>query len=99
MNSENRGDNDTYEGNSSLPIAAGPVVPPADPAVVATNTPNPDPTSKTNTTAPALDKIVGPAAMSPLFCEQFRETINLTLLGSQASGTGPSSHLKEVKHE
>ncbi|KAL0458201.1 UNVERIFIED_CONTAM: hypothetical protein Slati_0447300 [Sesamum latifolium] len=46
------------------------------------------------TTAPTLDQTVGPAAMSPLFCEQFRETINSTLLGSQASGAGPSSQLE-----
>ncbi|KAL0448594.1 UNVERIFIED_CONTAM: hypothetical protein Slati_1415800 [Sesamum latifolium] len=67
-NFNNGGDNGSYEGNSSLPAAAGPTVPPADIAVVATNTTAPDPTSGTNTPAPAFDQIVGPVTMSPLFC-------------------------------
>ncbi|KAL0451238.1 UNVERIFIED_CONTAM: hypothetical protein Slati_1101900 [Sesamum latifolium] len=86
-NSDNGGDNGSYEGNSSLPAAAGPTVLPADPAAVATNIPT-----------PALDQIDGPAVLNPLFCEQLREfiveTINLILYGSQASGVGPSSQLE-----
>ncbi|KAL0457977.1 UNVERIFIED_CONTAM: hypothetical protein Slati_0424900 [Sesamum latifolium] len=80
-------DNGSYEGNSSLPAAAGPTVPPTDPAAVATNIP-----------APALDQTDGPAVLNPLFCEQLRqfimETINSILRGSQASGAGPSSQLE-----
>ncbi|KAL0307773.1 UNVERIFIED_CONTAM: hypothetical protein Sangu_3012000 [Sesamum angustifolium] len=68
-NSNNGCDNGSYEGNSSLHAIAGPSIPP--PVVVATNNTAPDPTSGTNTLAPALDQIVGPVVMNPLFCELF----------------------------
>ncbi|KAL0448154.1 UNVERIFIED_CONTAM: hypothetical protein Slati_1943300 [Sesamum latifolium] len=48
----NGGDNGSYEGNSFLPVAAGPIVPPIDPAAVATNTP-----------APSLNQTDGPAGL------------------------------------
>ncbi|KAL0411517.1 UNVERIFIED_CONTAM: hypothetical protein Slati_3741400 [Sesamum latifolium] len=87
-NSDKGGDNGTYEENSSFPAAAGLIVPPADLAAVATNTPAPD-----------LDQTDGPAVLNPLFCEQLRqfivETINSILCGSQASGAGPSSQLEK----
>ncbi|KAL0440655.1 UNVERIFIED_CONTAM: hypothetical protein Sradi_0004400 [Sesamum radiatum] len=57
-NLDNGGDNGSYEGKSSLPDAAGPTVPQADPAIVATNTPPPDSASGTNASASALDQIV-----------------------------------------
>ncbi|KAL0405201.1 UNVERIFIED_CONTAM: hypothetical protein Slati_3834000 [Sesamum latifolium] len=87
MNSDNGGDNGSYEGNSFLPVVAGPIVPPAGPAAIATNIP-----------APALNQTDGPAVLNPLFCEQLRqfivETINSILRGSQTSGAGPSSQLE-----
>ncbi|KAL0355450.1 UNVERIFIED_CONTAM: hypothetical protein Sradi_3991900 [Sesamum radiatum] len=43
VNSENGGDNRSYEGNSSLFAVVGPIVPPADPTRGAENAPTPDP--------------------------------------------------------
>ncbi|KAL2232442.1 UNVERIFIED_CONTAM: hypothetical protein Sindi_1424200 [Sesamum indicum] len=88
-----------YEGkNSSLPVVAGPTIPPADPTAVATYILATDPTSRTS--APTLDQIVEPAAMNLLSCEQLHqfimETVNSTLCGSQASGAGPSSQLERA---
>ncbi|KAL0309108.1 UNVERIFIED_CONTAM: hypothetical protein Sradi_5853100 [Sesamum radiatum] len=60
--SNNKGDNGTFEGNSSLLAAVGLTISPVDPAAVATNTPTPNPTLGTNapTPAPTLDSKVGP---------------------------------------
>ncbi|KAL0403980.1 UNVERIFIED_CONTAM: hypothetical protein Sradi_2038800 [Sesamum radiatum] len=42
VNSDNRGDNESYKGNSSLPVVAGPAVPPTDPATGVGNASAPD---------------------------------------------------------
>ncbi|KAL0373613.1 UNVERIFIED_CONTAM: hypothetical protein Sradi_3277000 [Sesamum radiatum] len=67
-NSENGGDNGSYEGNSSLPNVVDPNIPPIDPIAGAAIALSPDPTlGATNT--PALDQTAGPMAMNPLFYE------------------------------
>ena len=91
-NSYNGGDNESYNGNSSLLGTAGPTIPPIDPLSGAAKAPILDPVLGTNTPTPAptLDSIVGPVTMNPLFYEQLSQlimkTINSTLHDSQASG-------------
>ncbi|KAL0391537.1 UNVERIFIED_CONTAM: hypothetical protein Slati_4538800 [Sesamum latifolium] len=69
-NIDNRGDNGSYEGNSSLPVVAGPTIPPINPTSGAANAPSPDPSlGAINVPTPALNQTVGPMAMSPLFYE------------------------------
>ncbi|KAL0448173.1 UNVERIFIED_CONTAM: hypothetical protein Slati_1945200 [Sesamum latifolium] len=60
-NSNNGGDNRSYEENFSLPAVVGPVVPPTDHAIEVVYFPAPDPTSGTNAPAPTptLDQTVG----------------------------------------
>ncbi|KAL0395076.1 UNVERIFIED_CONTAM: hypothetical protein Slati_4473800 [Sesamum latifolium] len=73
-NSDNGGDSVSYEGNSSLPTAAGLSIPLADPAIRVANAPAPNLIVGANasTLALALDAIAGPIAMNPLFYEQLR---------------------------
>ncbi|KAL0434469.1 UNVERIFIED_CONTAM: hypothetical protein Slati_2781200 [Sesamum latifolium] len=70
-NLDNGGNNGSYEGNSSLPSAAGPFIPPADPSSKVANAPIPDLTlGGAYAPAPALDQTIGPTAMIPLFCKE-----------------------------
>ncbi|KAL0361796.1 UNVERIFIED_CONTAM: hypothetical protein Sradi_3864100 [Sesamum radiatum] len=61
-NSDNGGDNGSYEGNSSLHAVARPVVPLTDPTTEVDNALAPDPTSGANSSAPvpALNSTAGP---------------------------------------
>ncbi|KAL0403981.1 UNVERIFIED_CONTAM: hypothetical protein Sradi_2038900 [Sesamum radiatum] len=71
-NSDNGGDDGSYEENSSLPLVVGPVIPPTDSATGAANAPALDLIVEAYILAPtlALDTTAGPIAMNPLFCEQ-----------------------------
>ncbi|KAL0405744.1 UNVERIFIED_CONTAM: hypothetical protein Slati_3888300 [Sesamum latifolium] len=71
--SDKEHDNGSFEGNTSLPVATGSTIPPADPTSGANNAPPPDLTlGAANALAPALDSITEPVFMDPLFCEQLR---------------------------
>ncbi|KAL0373653.1 UNVERIFIED_CONTAM: hypothetical protein Sradi_3281000 [Sesamum radiatum] len=57
-NSDNGGDNGSYDGNSSLPVVVGPTIPLAYPTLGAANAPAPDSILEAdNAPTPALDNI------------------------------------------
>ncbi|KAL0288367.1 UNVERIFIED_CONTAM: hypothetical protein Sangu_2660900 [Sesamum angustifolium] len=51
MNSNNEGDNGSFEGDSSLPSTSGPIVPSTDSTLGDANASGPDPTPRADTLA------------------------------------------------
>ncbi|KAL0286276.1 UNVERIFIED_CONTAM: hypothetical protein Sangu_2740200 [Sesamum angustifolium] len=72
VNSDNGGDNESYERNSSLSATIGPTVPLTDPTSGVANAITPNLTLGANApaTAPPLDSIIKPVAMNSLFYKQ-----------------------------
>ncbi|KAL0336569.1 UNVERIFIED_CONTAM: hypothetical protein Sradi_4868800 [Sesamum radiatum] len=90
-NSDNGGDNRSYEGNFSLTPIAGSTISPLDPAAEPANAPTLDPTlGAVDAPTSVLDQTVRPVAINQL-CEQLRQFIMKTLHGSQTCRVGPSS--------
>ncbi|KAL0278051.1 UNVERIFIED_CONTAM: hypothetical protein Sradi_7300500 [Sesamum radiatum] len=104
-NSNNERDYGSYEGDSSLPAASGPIVLPTNPTFGDTNVLGLDLILGANAPIPtlALDQTSGSATLNPLVCEQLRqfimETINSTLLSSQAREQDPLPNKKGEEHQ
>ncbi|KAL0329301.1 UNVERIFIED_CONTAM: hypothetical protein Sradi_4916800 [Sesamum radiatum] len=77
VNSNNGDDHGSYEGDSSLPVASGPIIPPTYPTLVDVNVPGLDLAPGVNAPAPvpALDQVAVPYILNPLFYEQLCQFI------------------------
>ncbi|KAL0320379.1 UNVERIFIED_CONTAM: hypothetical protein Sradi_5299400 [Sesamum radiatum] len=77
-NSDNGGDNRSYEGNTSLPTVAGSIIPPPDPASRAINAPSGSDFRNHQHSCSNYDSTTGSIAMNLLFDKQLHQFIMKT---------------------